>query len=88
MFTKHLVYTRFKNLYVLPTYHLMLHGVVQGYWKKALESKFGILTTDDKLKMTERGGGYVPTDDTVKYADICKHSKTYHLSEWLEWTDT
>lgn len=87
VFTRHLVYTNFNNLYVLPTYHLMLHGVVRGYWKRALEARYGVLSADDRYVMTERGGGFVPTDDHSKYADVCRHNKTFKLSEWLSWTD-
>lgn len=36
IFTKNLVYVCYTNLFVLPTYHMLLYGVVKGFWNKAL----------------------------------------------------
>lgn len=38
VFTDKLPYTSFNNLWVVPTYHMLLYGVVKGFWTTAFMS--------------------------------------------------
>lgn len=61
MFSKHLPYVSPNNLYVLPTYHLLLYGVVKKFWTLAVEGT-KILHASAKNIMRRRTG-IIATDD-------------------------
>lgn len=85
----------YNNIYVIPTFHLLLHGVVKTFWKRVLTpakcktlSGIEVLNADDKSLMKKRGKGFSLTDDQGgRYACILKHVLAYHISDWITWTD-
>lgn len=71
MFTAMLPYTSYNNLYLVPTYHMLLYGVVKGFWSRALVPANGILSASDRALMQARAAGMVQTDDfNSRYSDI------------------
>ena len=62
MFSKFLPYVSPSNLYVVPTYHALLYGVVHKFWSMAFKGS-KILTGAQKKTIKERKGVVIATDD-------------------------
>lgn len=59
MFTQMLPYTSYNNLFLVPTYHMLLYGVVKGFWSRALQPANGVISYTDRGLMQKRAGGVV-----------------------------
>lgn len=44
MFTQLLPYTCYNNLFLVPTYHMLLYGVVKGFWTRALQPSNAVIS--------------------------------------------
>lgn len=88
MFTELLPYVSYNNLFVLPTYHMLLHGVLKTFWLTALTPGSGVTTVQDRRVISLRGGGVIVTADfSNNYADIVRHAKTWKIHDWHSWVD-
>lgn len=68
--TSTLPYVSYNNIFVVPTFHLLLHGVVKTFWKRIVTpgksvtlSGLPVLRAEDKQKIKKRGKGFSLTDD-------------------------
>lgn len=87
-FTLDLYYVSFNNLFLVPTFHMLLYGVVKSFWSHAFVASYEVLSTKAKKLMTQRSGGIIITDDfTSRYSDIVKHNKNWKIHDWLNWVD-
>lgn len=87
VFSRYLPYVSPTNLYVLPTYHLLLYGVIRKFWSLAVDGT-KILAASHKKTIKERAGGIVATDDHQSlYSCIFSNYKNWKIYEWLAWVD-
>lgn len=87
MFTSRLPYVSFNNLFVLPTYHMLLYGVLKKFWETACKGT-RIMSTRSKALIRDRAGGMVSTNDfNSRYSCIIENHKNWKISEWLAWAD-
>lgn len=56
-------YVSYNNVHCLPTYHLLLHGVLKRSWQEFLKASNGMISAGDRRKMAERARGMRPTND-------------------------
>lgn len=88
MFTRMLPYTSYNNLYLVPTYHMLLYGVVKGFWCRALQPSNGVISHADRGLMKRRASGVVQTDDfNSRYSDIIDNMLNWKIYDWLTWVD-
>lgn len=86
--TDTLPYTSFNDLFVLPTYHLLLHGVLRNFWDFALKASNGILSKKDRDAMSLRQPGVIGTSDFGRrYTDVVTTFGTWTMSDWLAFAD-
>ncbi len=85
--TKQLWYTSYNNLFTIPTYHLLLHGVLRSFWSHALSDRSVISGADRKI-MESRSDGVITTSDfNSRYSDITKNHTNWKMYDWLTWAD-
>ncbi len=84
-----LPYTSFNNLHTLPTFHMLLHGVLRKTWSMLLATTtYKVLTGRQVSKMRQREPGIILTDDfNNQYSDITKQWSSWKLYDWLTWAD-
>ena len=51
MVTSILQYTSYNNLFLVPTYHMLLYGVVKGFWGRALQPSNGVISYTDRRQI-------------------------------------
>lgn len=83
-----LPYVSYNNLMTVPTYHMLLHGVLKALWSIMLVTSNKVLTARDKAAMTRRAAGLVLTNDfDNSYSDIVGNWKTWKIYDWMTWAD-
>jgi hypothetical protein len=88
MFTKQLPYIMYNNLFVVPTYHCLLYGVVKKLWTMALTPSNGMIDRASLNKIKARAGGVVTTDDfNARYSCIVRHHANWKIYDWHTWAD-
>lgn len=85
--TAHLPYVSFNNIYTLPTYHMLLYGVLKRFWVGAVKRTV-VLSSAQKNLIAGRQGGLVSTNDfNSRYSNIFDNVNNWKISEWLAWAD-
>ena len=85
--TERLWYASYNNLFTIPTYHLLLHGVLRSFWGHALSDRRVISSADKKI-MEKRSDGVVTTSDfNSRYSDITSNYTNWKMYDWLTWAD-
>ena len=78
IFSMNLPYVSYNNLYLVPTHHLLLYGIVKSFWDTALNSD--MLDSKDKKIMKARAFGIKNTDDfNARYSDIVDNYKNWKM---------
>ena len=87
IFSRHLPYISFNNLFVLPTYHMLLYGVLKKFWETAAKGTV-VLSSHSKQVIRGRAGNIVSTNDfNSRYSCILDNLANWKISEWLAWAD-
>ena len=79
MFTKRLPYVSFNDLFVLPSYHELLYGVMRKIWELACDGAV-VMKKPEKDLIKARAWGMVPTNDfNSVYSCIFDNRKNWKI---------
>lgn len=88
MFTTNLPYVSYNNLFVVPTYHCLLYGVIKKFWTLAFQRGNNILKKQDEDLIRARAVGMIGTNDfNSRYSCIVEHKANWKLYDWHSWAD-
>ena len=88
IFTNMLPYVLYNNLFVVPTYHCLLYGVMKRFWTMALKRQHHVVDKKSEDIMKARASGMVGTDDfNARYSCIVQHKANWKLYDWHSWAD-
>lgn len=86
--TELLRYTSYNNLFVVPSYHMLTHGVLKRCWLEFLAGSNSMITSTEKRTMHSRAPGIKITNDQTKtYSCITKNMANWKIHEWISWAD-
>lgn len=84
-----LPYVSYNNIMVVPTYHMLLYGILNKFWNTVLSTQAPRVLSRESLKIMDgRVAGLVRTNDFKNpYNNIVHRGSKWKLYDWTAWAE-